>query len=140
MPELGPLKRVDDLEYDMRAPPTFDVVRKACIAGFNMKGFDCDILETERGPCIENLNEVKNFNDTFFVRFIHKQYTVTKNVLLTFFTSFRFSIDCPRSVSSISQSSPFMLKPAIQVLLTTSIVGDARMSPSGTSRSLPFPG
>jgi hypothetical protein len=65
------------LEGDMRAPPTIDVVRRACIAGFNMKGFDCNILETERGPPIENLNELKNLNGTFFVRFIHKQYTVT---------------------------------------------------------------
>ena len=55
------------LEDDMCAPPTIDVVRRACIADFNMKRFDCDIQETERGPPIENLNEVKNFNGTFFV-------------------------------------------------------------------------
>ncbi|CAB3984462.1 transient receptor potential cation channel subfamily M member 6-like [Paramuricea clavata] len=73
---MGPLKRVDVLEDDMCAPQTIDVVRRACIAGFNMKGFDCDILETERGPSIETLNEIKNFNGTIFVRFIHKQYSV----------------------------------------------------------------
>jgi hypothetical protein len=54
----------------------------------------------------------------------------TKNVPLRFFNSFRFSIGGPRSVSSILQSNPFMLKPAIQVLLTTSIVGGAHMSSS----------
>ena len=51
-------------------------MKRACIVGFNMKGFDCDILETERGPSIESLNEIKNFNGTIFVRFIHKQYSV----------------------------------------------------------------
>ena len=70
---MGPLKRVDVLDEDMCAPPTIDVVKRA---GFNMKGFDCDILETERGPSIESLNEIKNFNGTIFVRFIHKHYTV----------------------------------------------------------------
>ena len=50
--------------------------KRACIVDFNMKGFDCDILETERGPSIESLNEIKNFNGTIFVRFIHKQYSV----------------------------------------------------------------
>jgi hypothetical protein len=73
---MGPLKRVDVLEEDMCAPATIDVVRRTHIAGFNMKDFDCDILETERGPSIENLNEIKNLNGTIFVRFIHKQYTV----------------------------------------------------------------
>ena len=53
---MGPLKRVDVLDEDMCAPPTIDVVKRACIAGFNMKGFDCDILETERGPSIKSLN------------------------------------------------------------------------------------
>ena len=73
---MGPLKRVDVLDEDMSARPTIDVVKRACIAGFNMKGFDCDILETERGPSIESLNEINKFNGTIFVRFIHKQYTV----------------------------------------------------------------
>jgi hypothetical protein len=73
---MGLLKRVDVLEDDMCAPQTIDVVRRACIAGFNMNGFDCDILETEGGPSIETLNEIKNFNGTIFVRFIHKQYSV----------------------------------------------------------------
>ena len=95
-----------------------------------MKGFDCDILETERGPPIENLNEVKNFNGTYFVTVYCLWMNRTKNVPLKFFTSFRFSIGGPRSVSSISQSNPFMLKSAIQALLTTSIVGDAHMSSS----------
>ena len=131
---MGPLKRVDDLEGDMRAPPTIDVVRRACIAGFNMKGFDCDILETERGQSIENLNEVKNVNSTFFVTVYCLWMNRTKNVSLKFFTSFRFSIDGPRSVSSISQSNPFMLKrPAIQAFLTTSKVGGARISYSKSS-------
>ena len=51
---MGPLKRVDVLEEDMCGPPiaTLDVVKRACIVGLNMKGFDCDILETERGPSI----------------------------------------------------------------------------------------
>ena len=39
-----------------------DVVRRACIVGFNMKGFDCNLLE--------------NLNGTIFVRFIHKQCTI----------------------------------------------------------------
>ena len=73
---MGPLKRVDVLNEDMCAPPTIDVVKRACTASFNMKGFDCDILETEQGLSIESLNEIKKFNGTIFVRFIHKQYTV----------------------------------------------------------------
>ena len=36
---MGPLKRVDVLEDDMCAPQTIDVVKRACIAGFNMIGF-----------------------------------------------------------------------------------------------------
>jgi hypothetical protein len=51
---MVPLKRVDVLEDDMCAPPTIDVVRRACIAGFNMKGFDCDILET----CEDHLSKI----------------------------------------------------------------------------------
>lgn len=69
---MGPLKRVDVLEDDLCVPPNIDVVKRACIAGFNMKGFDCDLLETERGPSIESLNEIKNLNGTIFVRFTHK--------------------------------------------------------------------
>jgi hypothetical protein len=117
----------------MRASPTIDVVRRTCIAGFNMKGLDCDILETERGQSIENLNEVKNVNSTFFVTVYCLWMNRTKNVSLKFFTSFRFSIHGPHSVSSISQSNPFMLKPAIQAFLTTSKVGGARMSYSKSS-------
>ena len=64
---MRPLKRIDVLEDDMCAPQTIDLVRRACIAGFNMNGFDCDILETELGPSIETLNEINNFNGTIFV-------------------------------------------------------------------------
>ena len=30
----------------------------------------CDILESERGPSIESLDEIKNLNGTIYVRFI----------------------------------------------------------------------
>jgi hypothetical protein len=37
----------------------------------------CDILESERGPSIENLDEIKNLNGTIFVRFVNETLTVT---------------------------------------------------------------
>ena len=69
---IGPLKRVDVLEDDLCQTPHIDMVRRACIAGFNIKGFNCDLLESERGPSIENIDEIKNLNGTIFVRFTQK--------------------------------------------------------------------
>ena len=69
---MGPLKRVDVLEDDLCQTPHIDMVRRACIAGFNIKGFNCDLLESERGPSIENIDEIKNLNGTIFVRFTQK--------------------------------------------------------------------
>jgi hypothetical protein len=69
---MGPLKRVDVADEDLSKPPSIEIVRRACITGFKMDGFTCDLLETERGPSLECLNEVKNLNGTIFVRFIFK--------------------------------------------------------------------
>ena len=49
---MGPLRRVDIPEEDLSKAPSIDVVRHACITGFKMDGFHCDILESERGPSL----------------------------------------------------------------------------------------
>ena len=69
---MGPLKRVEVADEDLSKQPSIDIVRRACITGFKMDGFYCDLLETERGLSIESLDEVKNLNGTNFVRFIYK--------------------------------------------------------------------
>ena len=69
---MGPLKRVDVADEDLSKPPSIEIVRRACITGFKMDGFTCDLLETERGPSLECLDEVKNLNGMIFVRFIFK--------------------------------------------------------------------
>ena len=69
---MGPLRRVDIPEEDWSKAPSIDVVRHACITGFKMDGFHSDLLESERGPSLENLDEVKNLNGTIYVRFVFK--------------------------------------------------------------------
>lgn len=69
---MGPLKRVDITDEDLSKPLSIDIIRRACIIGFKLDGFHCDLLETERGPSIESLDEVKNLNGTIFVRFVFK--------------------------------------------------------------------
>jgi hypothetical protein len=76
---MGPLKRVDVLEDDLYKEASIDVIRRACVAGFNVPGMTCDILETERGPSIESLDEIKNLNGTLFVRFINQTFTDSDN-------------------------------------------------------------
>lgn len=56
---MGPLKRVEILEDDLCEAASIDVIRLACVAGFNLPGMSCDILEAERGPSIENIDEIK---------------------------------------------------------------------------------
>ena len=63
---MGPLKRVDDLYKEA----SIDVICRACVSGFNVPSTTCDILESERGPSIESLDEIKNLNGTIYVRFI----------------------------------------------------------------------
>ena len=67
---MGPLKRVDVLEDDLYKEASIDVIRRACVSGFNVPSMTCDILESERGPSIESLDEIKNLNSTIYVRFI----------------------------------------------------------------------
>ena len=67
---MGPLKRVDVLEDDLYKEASIDVIRRACVSGFNVPSMTCDILESERGPFIESLDEIKNLNGTIYVRFI----------------------------------------------------------------------
>ena len=69
---MGPLKRIEIPEDDLSKPASIDIVRRACISGFKMDGFHCDLLETERGPSLKSLDEVKNLNGTIFVRFVYK--------------------------------------------------------------------
>ena len=71
---MGPLKRIEIPEEDLSKPASIDIVRCACITGFKMDGFHCDLLETERGPSLECLDEVKNLNGTIFVRFVYNSY------------------------------------------------------------------
>jgi hypothetical protein len=73
---MGPLKRVDVADEDLSKPPSIDIVRRACITGFKMDGFSCDLLETERGPSLECLDEVKNLNGTIFVLKVYFQGTI----------------------------------------------------------------
>ena len=76
---MGPLKRVDVLEDDLFKKASIDVIRRACVAGFNVSDMTCDILETERGPSIESLDEIKNLNGALFVRFINQTFTDSDN-------------------------------------------------------------
>ena len=66
---MGPLKRTEIPEDDSSKPASIDI---ACISGFKMDGFHCDLLETERGPSLKSLDEVKNLNGTIFVRFVYQ--------------------------------------------------------------------
>ena len=63
---MGPLKRVDVLEDDLYKEASIDVIRRACVSGFNVPSMTCDILESERGPSIESLDEIKNLNGTIY--------------------------------------------------------------------------
>ena len=51
------LKRLDVLEDDLHKEASFDVMIGVCVFGFNVS-----CLELERGPFIESLDEIKNFN------------------------------------------------------------------------------
>lgn len=69
---MGPLKRVEIWEDDLCEAASIEIIRRACLAGFNLSGMSCDILESERGPSIESLEEIKNLNGTIFVRFVNQ--------------------------------------------------------------------
>ena len=55
--------RVDVLEDDLYEA-FIDMIRRACGAGFNALDMTSDVLETERGPSIKFLDEIKNLNGT----------------------------------------------------------------------------
>ena len=67
---MGPLKRVEILEDDLCKAASIEAIRRACIAGFNLTDMSCDILESERGPSIESVDNIKNLNGTIFVRLL----------------------------------------------------------------------
>ena len=56
---------------DLCEAASIEVIRRACLAGFNLSGMSCDILESERMK-IESLEEIKNLNGTIFVRFVNQ--------------------------------------------------------------------
>ena len=76
---MGLLKRVDVSEHDLFKKASIYLIRRTCVAGFNVPDMTCDILETERGPFIESLDEIKNLNGTLFVRFINQAFTDSDN-------------------------------------------------------------
>ena len=53
---MGPLKRVEILEDDLCKAASIEAIRRVCIAGFNLTDMSCDILESERGPSIESVD------------------------------------------------------------------------------------
>ena len=61
---------------------SIDVIRLACVAGFNLPGMSCDILEAERGPSIENIDEIKKLNGTILVRFVNEMLTVRDHLYI----------------------------------------------------------
>ena len=77
---MGPLKRVEISSGwsakkrvdDLCEAASIEIIRRACLAGFNLSGMSCDILESERGLSIESLEEIKNLNGTIFVRFVNQ--------------------------------------------------------------------
>lgn len=65
---IGPLKREAVLNEDLYKEAPTDSVRKACVSGFNVPDITCGILETETGPSVETLDEIKNLNGTIYAR------------------------------------------------------------------------
>ena len=74
---MGPLKRVEILEDDLCKAASIEAIRRACIAGFNLTDMSCDILESERGPSVESVDDIKNLNGTIFVRFVNQTFTLS---------------------------------------------------------------
>lgn len=52
------------MNEDLYKEAPTDSVRKACVSGFNVPDMTCGILETETGPSVETLDEIKNLNGT----------------------------------------------------------------------------
>ena len=74
---MGPLKCVEILEDDLCKAASIKDIRRACIAGFNLTDMSCDILESERGPSIDSVDDIKNLNGTIFVRFVNQTFTMS---------------------------------------------------------------
>jgi hypothetical protein len=74
---MGPLKRVEILEDDLCKAASIEAIQRACIAGFDLTDMSCDILESERGPSIESVDDIKNLNGTIFVRFVNQTITLS---------------------------------------------------------------
>ena len=63
---MGTLKQVDVLEDDLCKEASIDVIRRACVSGFNLSSMTCKSLE--KGPSIdqtENLNGKSQYLDQF---------------------------------------------------------------------------
>ena len=66
-----------------------------------MEGFHCDLLETEQGPSLQNLNGVKNLNGRIFIRFTLKTSAVYSGECLN--ESDKNEISTGKSESATSQ-------------------------------------
>ena len=65
---MGTLKQVDVLEDDLFKEASIDVIRRACVSGLNLSNMTCKSLELEKGPSIdqtENLNGKSQYLDQF---------------------------------------------------------------------------
>ena len=63
---------MDVLEDNLYKEDSIDVIRTACVSGFNVPSMTCDILESERDLSIESLDEIKILNGTLYVKFINQ--------------------------------------------------------------------